>query len=94
MGLALGLFAFTRFNSGAIKGTITPSAAAVSAMAISGVDTAKVLVDNGAFAIKELKAGTYKLVVEAVPPYKNFEKEGVAVSDNKATDVGEISLQK
>ncbi len=91
---ALALFAFTTFKTGSIKGTITPSAAATSAMAISGVDTMKVPVDNGAFSINEVKAGTYKLVVEAMPPYKNFEKEGVAVSEGKATDVGEITLQK
>ncbi|PWT75222.1 MAG: carboxypeptidase regulatory-like domain-containing protein [Bacteroidetes bacterium] len=94
MVVAFGLFAFRTFSPGAIKGTVTPTAAAVSAMAISGTDTSKVLIDNGSFAIKELKAGTYKLVIEAVPPYKNFEKEGIEVADSKATDVGEISLQK
>jgi hypothetical protein len=33
-------------------------------------------------------------VIEAIAPYKNFEKEGVVVNEKKATDVGEISLQQ
>jgi hypothetical protein len=92
--VASGLFAFTAFKNGAIKGTVSPSASATAAMGISGMDTVKALINNGAFVLNELKPGTYKLVIEAMPPYKNFEKEGVVVADDKATDVGEIALQK
>jgi hypothetical protein len=92
--VASGLFAFTAFKNGAIKGTVSPSAAATAAMGISGVDTIKVPINNGAFVMNEVKPGTYKLVIEAIAPYKNFEKEGVVVADDKATDVGEIALQK
>ena len=92
--MASGLFAFTAFKNGGIKGTVTPSAAATAAMAISGVDTIKVPINNGAFGMNEVKPGTYKLVIQAIAPYKDFEKEGVVVGDGKATDVGEIALQK
>src|ERR1700745_2591915 len=90
---AAGLFAFTTLKNGGIKGTVSPSASATAAMAIMGTDTSKALINNGAFTINELKPGTYKLVIEAVEPYKNFEKEGVVVADGKGTDVGEIALQ-
>ena len=92
--MASGLFAFTTFKNGGIKGTVSPSAAATAAMAIAGVDTIKVPINNGAFGMNEVKPGTYKLVIEAIAPYKDFEKEGVVVGDGKATDVGEIALQK
>jgi hypothetical protein len=91
---ASGLFAFTAFKNGGIKGTVSPSAAATAALAIAGVDTIKVPINNGAFSMNEVKPGTYKLVIEAVSPYKDFEKEGVVVNDGKGTDVGEIPLQK
>ena len=89
-----GLFAFTTFKNGGIKGTVSPSAAATAALAIAGVDTVKVPINNGAFVVNEVKPGTYKLVIQAIPPYKDFEKEGVVVADGKGTDVGEITLQK
>jgi hypothetical protein len=95
---AIGLFAFTavspKLTTGSIKGTISPATAAANVVAISGMDSTKATIDNGSFNINDIRQGTYKLVVTAVPPYKNFEKEGIMVSDGKATDVGEISLQK
>ena len=91
---ACGLFAFTALKNGGINGKVSPSAAATAAMAIAGVDTVKVLINNGTFIMNEVKPGTYKLVIEAISPYKNFEKEGVVVADGKGTDVGEIALQK
>jgi hypothetical protein len=91
---ALGLFAFTMVKTGSIKGTVTPAGSATVAMAISGMDTLKTIIDAGYFNISNVKAGTYKLVIEATPPYKNLEKEGVTVSDGQQTDVGEISLQQ
>ncbi len=91
---ALGLFAFSMVKTGSIKGTITPAASATEAMAISGTDTLKAIIDGGSFNISNVKPGTYKLVIEATPPYKNLEKEGVTVSDGQQTDVGELSLQQ
>ena len=92
--MAFVLFAFTTFKNGSIKGTVSPSAAATSAYVVSGMDTMRTNIRNGAFEIGEVKPGTYKLVIEAIAPYKNFEKEGVVVNEKKATDVGEITLQQ
>jgi hypothetical protein len=88
------LFAFTTFKNGSIKGSVSPSASATSAYVVSGMDTLRTNIRNGGFEIGEVKPGTYKLVIEAIAPYKNFEKEGVVVNEKKATDVGEIALQQ
>ena len=90
---AFSLFAFSMIDGGSIKGTVTPNASATNVMAISMTDTLRADIQNGSFNITDVKAGTYKLVIMAAPPYKNFEKEGVMVSDGKATDLGEITLQ-
>jgi hypothetical protein len=94
LAIVFALFAFTPFKNGSIKGTVSPSASATSAYVISGMDTMRTNIQNGAFEIGQVKPGTYKLVIEAVAPYKNFEKEGVVVNEKKATDVGEITLQQ
>lgn len=91
---ALALFAFTTFKNGSIRGSVSPSAAATSAYVVSGMDTLRSNIENGIFEIQEVKPGTYKLVIEAIAPYKNFEKEGVVVNEKKITDVGQISLQQ
>jgi hypothetical protein len=88
------LFAFTTFKNGSIKGIVSPSASATSAYVVSGMDTMRTNIQNGAFQIGEVKPGTYKLVIEAIAPYKNFEKTGVVVNEKKDTDVGEITLQQ
>ena len=60
----------------------------------AGMDTMRTNIRNGGFEIGQVKPGTYKLVIEAIAPYKNFQKEGVVVNEKKATDVGEITLQQ
>jgi hypothetical protein len=92
--IIFSLFAFTSFKNGSIKGSVSPSASATSAFVVSGMDTMRTNIQNGAFQIGEVKPGTYKLVIEAIAPYKNFEKAGVVVNEKKDTDVGEITLQK
>jgi len=94
LAMVFALFAFTTLKNGSIKGTVSPSASATSAYVVSGMDTMRTNIKNGFFEIGEVKPGTYKLVIEAIGPYKNFEKEGVVVSEKKATDVGEIALQQ
>ena len=49
---------------------------------------------NGAYEIPGAKAGTYKVIIEAKPPYKNAAKEGIMVADGKATEVPEIKLEQ
>ena len=92
--MVFALFAFTAFKNGSIKGKVSPSASATSAYVISGMDTMRTNVQNGVFEIGQVKPGTYKLVIEATAPYKNFEKQGVVVNEKKATDVGVITLQQ
>lgn len=88
----IAFFSFT-FASG-IKGTISPAESAGNVWAIAGKDSLKVTPVQGAFQFSDLKAGTYKIVVEGKAPYKNFEKEGVAVKDGAVLDLGTITLSK
>jgi len=94
LAMVFALFAFTALKNGSIKGRVSPSASATSVYITSGMDTMRTNIQNGDFEIGEVKPGTYKLVIEAIAPYKNFQKEGVVVSEKKATNVGEITLQQ
>ena len=94
MTAAIGLFAFSTIKTGSIKGTVTPQNSVSKVWAISGMDTLKSSVDAGSFNISDAKPGVYKLIIEAMPPYKNMAKEGVTVADGQQTDVGEIKLQQ
>ena len=92
--MAVGLFAFTISFSGSLKGTVTPSNGALKVWAISSTDTVNGTITNGTFDLRNVKPGTYKLVVEATPPYKNVTKESITVKDGEITDVGEIRLEQ
>ena len=91
---AAGLFAFNAMKAGSIKGTVTPADGAATAWAVSSTDTLKAPIEKGAFEITNAKPGTYKLIIEAKPPYKNAAKDGVTVTDGQAADAGEIKLQQ
>lgn len=91
---ATGLFAFTAIQAGSVKGTVSPADGAVRAWALSGTDTLKATIDKGAFEITGAKAGTYRVIIEAKPPYKNAAKDGVTVVDGQPTDIGEIKLEQ
>jgi len=91
---ASGLFAFNSFQSGSIKGTVTPPDGAKEVWAVSATDTLKAPVNNGAFELTNAKAGTYKVMIDATDPYKDAVKDGVQVTDGQATDIGEIKLEK
>lgn len=91
---ATGLFAFNSLRSGSIKGTVSPAEGAARAWAESSTDTLKALVINGAYEITDAKPGTYKIIIEAKPPYRNAAKDGVSVTDGQAADAGEIKLEK
>jgi hypothetical protein len=91
---AAGLFAFSSLRSGSIKGTVSPADGAVRAWAESSTDTLKATVINGAYEITDAKPGSYKLIIEAKPPYKNAAKDGITVNDGQAADAGEIKLEK
>lgn len=87
-----GLFAFKSIDNGSIKGTVTPAEGATRAWALSTTDTLRADIKSGGFEIANVKAGTYRVIIEAKPPYKNTAKDNVKVADNQPTDVGEIKL--
>ena len=91
---AAGLFSFNALRSGSIKGTVSPAEGGIRAWAESSTDTLKAPIISGAYEIADAKPGTYKIVIEAKPPYKNAAKDGVAVTDGQAADAGEITLEK
>lgn len=88
-------FSFNVFQkTSAIKGTVTPADKAVMAWAISPTDTFNTKVQDGSFEFKDVKTGTYSIIIEAQEPYANTRKKDVVVAtDTPVTDVGEIKLQ-
>ena len=92
--IASGLFAFNVFTAGSIKGTIMPADAAGRAWALSPTDTLRASISNGAYEIKDAKPGSYRVIIEAKPPFKNAAKDSVMVMDGQATEVGEIKLEQ
>ena len=87
------LFSFNAIQTSKIKGTVTPADKAVRARAVSPTDTLQADVQNGAFEIKDVKPGTYSVIIEAEAPYTNTRKKDVVVN-GETTDVGEIKLQQ
>lgn len=92
--VAAGLFAFNVITAGSIKGTVTPADAATRAWALSSSDTLRASVNQGTYEIKDAKPGSYRIIIEAKPPYKNAAKDSVTVADGQATEVGEIKLEQ
>jgi hypothetical protein len=93
VGIVL-LLAFTKTWNSPVKGAVNPSNAAIRAWVFSGNDTLNSPVDQGNFQINNVKPGTYVLVVEGRPPYRNTARDGIVVVDGQPTDVGTIEMQK
>jgi len=89
-----GLFAFKSIDTGSIKGTVTPADGATKVWALSSTDTLKADIQAGSFEILNAKAGSYRLIIEAKPPYRNTAKDNVVVVDGQPTNVGEIKLNQ
>jgi hypothetical protein len=89
-----GSLAFLPFRGGTIRGSVIPADGGVRAWAESAVDTLKAPIINGSYEIADARPGTYKIIIEAKPPYKNVAKDGVVVSDGQTADAGEITLEK
>jgi len=86
------LHAFRIYQASGIKGTISPVEATVTNVwAIGATDSVKVVPVQGTFSLN-VKAGTYKLIVDAAEPYKDAVLERVEVREGQITDVGEIKL--
>jgi hypothetical protein len=94
IGIAAGLFAFTTLQGGSIKGKVIPADGASQVWAISNADTLKAAISQGNFEITRAKAGTYKVYIDAIDPYKDIVKDGVQVNDGSTVDLGEIQLTK
>ena len=88
------LLAFTKTWNSPVKGAVNPSNSAIRAWVFSSGDTSNATVDQGNFQINNVKPGTYVLVVEGIPPYRNTVKDGIVVVDGQPTDVGTIEMQK
>jgi|SRR6185312_7122661 len=91
---AAGLLAFAGLRDGSIHGTVTPAEGGVRAWAESASDTVKAPITNGSYEIAGVKPGTYRVVIEAKPPYRNAAKDDIMVSDGQSADAGEIHLEK
>jgi hypothetical protein len=88
------VFAFTIQQGGTIKGIVSPIEGGIRAWAESPADTLMGNIANGSFEITDVKPGTYRLIIEARPPYKNVSKENVVVTKGQAVDAGEFKLEK
>lgn len=88
----IGLFSFTNNQTTSIKGTVSPANSAIRAWAISPTDTFRANVAEGNFAISNVKANTYRIVIETSPSFKNTAKDNVVVTDGQSVDVGEIKV--
>jgi len=92
----LVLFIFNSFRGKyqtSIVGRVNPVGGANIAWAVSGRDSAASTIVNGAFNLAA-KQGIYKVVIDAVEPYKDAILENVNVKEGQTVDVGEIILQK
>ena len=92
-GLVLSLLSFTIAGTGSIQGKITPADGASKVLAVLGRDTLSTVVNNGNFAFKNIKTGTYTILVKANIPYNDLSIKNVAVIDSATTDVGLLKLQ-
>ena len=87
------LFAFKTNWSGPVKGKVNPEDAALRAW-IYGPDTLNAPINSGYFQIDNVKPGTYLLVIEGKPPYRNVSKDAIVVVEGQPSDVGTIEMQK
>ena len=92
IGIIISVVLISSFaDRSGIQGTIDPPEGARKIWAVSGKDTVAIIPSPGSF-IMDVKPGSWKLVVEAVLPYKNVERDGVLVTDGQITDIGLIKL--
>ena len=84
---------FASMDRSGIQGTIDPPEGAKRIWAVSGKDSVSIIPAPGSF-IMDVKPGSWKLVVEAVLPYKNVERDAVLVVEGELTDVGLIKLSQ
>jgi hypothetical protein len=86
--------AFQPFWNSPVKGSVNPPNGGVRAWLMSKTDTVNAPVIEGTFMITNVKAGTYLLMIEGRPPYKDSYKQDVLVVDGQPTDVGVVEMNK
>ncbi len=85
---------FYKSVGGSVRGTVTPPEAGLKAFLFSGKDTVSANIVNGAYQFSNIAVGSYRLLVEAAPPYRNGIKDGIVVTEGNFTDAGQLELQK
>ena len=87
----IGAFIPVRSSISSIYGSIEPQDAAKKVLAINAKDTFVVIPQAGKFSVA-VSAGTWKLYVQAVKPFKDATVENIRVVEGKSTDAGVIQL--
>ena len=87
------LHAFRILQSSSISGQIIPPEGSEVVTAVSGSDSMRTSVVNGAFVFTA-KPGTWKIMIIGKAPFKDAILERVDVKEGQNTDVGEIRLQQ
>jgi hypothetical protein len=77
-----------------VTGGVHPTDAGLRAWLFSATDTLTAAVDNGRFQISNVKPGSYRLMIEGRPPYRNGVKDGIRVFDGAPTDVGLVEMEQ
>jgi len=88
----VGSLAFRNKDGGSVVGTVAPVNSGSNAWMVSGTDTFKTQVKTNAFEFANVKRGSYTLIIEAVPPFKNGIKNNISITEGTITNVGEIVL--
>ena len=84
------LAAFTsRRNETSITGRVTPIDGANIAWAVGSRDSVTSNVVNGIFSFS-VKPGIYRVIIDALEPYKDATVENISVKEGQTVDVGEI----
>ena len=87
------LHAFRLMQSSSISGKVIPPEGSEMVLAVSGRDSLRTTVINGAFVFTA-KPGTWRITVSGKAPFKNAILEKVDVKEGQNTDLGEIRLQQ
>ena len=90
-GIALCAFISPNKYTAGIHGIIDPADGAKRIWAVSGTDSVSTTPSMGNFSV-DVRPGTWKVVVEAVRPYKNAVVEGILVQEGQSFDAGVIKL--
>ncbi|HEV8284707.1 MAG TPA: carboxypeptidase regulatory-like domain-containing protein [Chitinophagaceae bacterium] len=93
LSVILAVSAFRSKDQTSIIGRINPIDGANVAWALSGKDSSTSNIVNGAFSFAA-KPGIYKVIIDAVEPYKDAVLENISVKEGQTVDVGEIVLQR